>query len=31
MGFLKVAGGVLTYDQYKDESKIKSYKLHGLS
>jgi len=31
MGFLKVAGGVLTYNQYKDESKIKSYKLHGLS
>lgn len=31
MGFLKVAGGVLTYNQYKDESKIKNYKLHGLS
>ena len=29
MGLLKVAGGVLTYNQYKD--KIETYKKHGMS
>ena len=31
MGFLKVAGGVLTYNQYKEQSKLKKYKMHGLN
>lgn len=31
MGFLKVQGKVLTYNDYKDADTIAKYKLHGIN